>query len=55
MKVQIAIVLALAVVAASVAWLIDGEAGLGVIVAFGLLVGLVLRLLLRSDRESDRP
>jgi hypothetical protein len=54
-KVQIAIVLVLAVVAASVDWLIDGGAGLGVVVASGLLVGLVLQLLLRSDQESDRP
>jgi hypothetical protein len=47
-------VLVLAVVAASVDWLID-DAGLGAVVAFGLLLGLVLRVLLKSDRESDRP
>jgi hypothetical protein len=47
-------VLVLAVGAASVDWLIDGEAGLGVVVAFGLLLGAVLRRLLRIGRDSDR-
>lgn len=55
LEVRSVIVVVLAVVAAAGDWLTDREAGLGVVVAFGLLLGLVLNLLLKSGQQSDRP